>query len=93
MDIHCPKCGEPWDHDELHDAPDGMDYKTASREFRKRGCEALGGVCSETTRNPGYADMAQTVYALMGEDMDGAASMMEEYRFWWSALLRTGGRF
>ena len=21
MDIHCKYCGEPWDHDELHDMP------------------------------------------------------------------------
>jgi len=29
MDIHCRYCGEPWDHDELHEI-EGHTYKQAA---------------------------------------------------------------
>lgn len=52
MDIRCPWCGEPWDHDSLHDMPAGSPFKTpydrvanrnpgyerASAAFREYGC-------------------------------------------------------
>ena len=38
-DIHCQHCGEPWDHDYLHEVDDhGMDYKMAGRSFAINGC-------------------------------------------------------
>ena len=40
MDIHCRHCGEPWDHDELHDM-EGHTYKQASVAFAKYGCGAF----------------------------------------------------
>lgn len=40
MDIQCRFCGEPWDHDCLHDA-DGMSYAEAGKAFAKYGCNAL----------------------------------------------------
>lgn len=40
MDIQCRFCGEPWDHDCLHDA-DGMTYDEAGKAFAKYGCNAL----------------------------------------------------
>jgi hypothetical protein len=41
MDIHCRYCGEPWDHDELHDVED-TSYKDAVKLFLKHGCGAFG---------------------------------------------------
>lgn len=45
MDIHCRHCGEPWDHDELHDMEgwtgDAMTYKQASQRFKELGCNAF----------------------------------------------------
>ena len=41
MDIHCRHCGEPWDHDELHDI-EGASYKDAVQLFLKHGCGAFG---------------------------------------------------
>ena len=43
MDIHCKFCGEPMDHDALHDAFDWerdtpISYKDAARRFAKYGC-------------------------------------------------------
>lgn len=38
-DINCQYCGEPWDHDCLHDADDhGMTYKMAVKSFAINGC-------------------------------------------------------
>lgn len=57
MDLHCPKCGEPWDNDTFHDIAaenlaemlsDGhgvvkpTTYAKVAADFRVRGCEALG---------------------------------------------------
>jgi len=38
MDIHCRYCGEPWDHDTLHEFGD---YKKRAKLFAKLGCNAL----------------------------------------------------
>ena len=40
MDIHCRHCGEPWDHDELHDM-EGHTYRQAAVAFRSYGCGAF----------------------------------------------------
>jgi hypothetical protein len=48
MDIHCRHCGEPWDHDELHEI-EGHTYKQAAGAFKKYGCGAF--VVKETCRN------------------------------------------
>ena len=46
MDIHCRYCGEPWDHDTLHEFDD---YPRRSELFRKLGCPALKYKDSEMT--------------------------------------------
>ena len=72
MDIYCPKCGEPWDHDELH-AIAGLPYEQASKEFRRVGCEVF-----DTNHNDppdtDKAETAATVYDVLGDDLDGASS-------------------
>ena len=49
-DIHCKFCGEPWDHDELHDMPtpkslakngEPLPYDEAKALFSKLGCGAF----------------------------------------------------
>ena len=49
-DIHCKFCGEPWDHDELHDMPtpkslakngEPLPYDEAKVLFSKLGCGAF----------------------------------------------------
>lgn len=92
MDIRCPKCGEPWDMDTLHEEAEhrqGNDvssavisYETAysaiSADFRRRGCAAItcyGAKCSKQTADP----VISALYDLLGDDLDGAASMLEDY--------------
>lgn len=101
MDIRCPKCGEPWELDCLHDEverrrPDlsyarrgypgyasAEDYATGypralrdvREDFYRRGCVAIGGdPCEATDRGR----TAAAVYDLLGDDLDGAAAMLED---------------
>ena len=68
MDIHCRFCGEPWDHDELHNMRDFLalgpviSYTEAGTNFRKYGCGAFErfGVekCSNNVCDPIAAEAA-----------------------------------
>lgn len=40
MDILCPYCGEPWDHDELHGDEFGRTYQHMWKNFKLLGCNA-----------------------------------------------------
>jgi hypothetical protein len=78
MDIPCPNCGEPWDNDELHWHARDFDstYDEVRKDFQKRGCEALDAKCVPGRTNQGA--VAAEIHALMGDDLDGVASMMED---------------
>lgn len=78
MDIYCPICGEPYDHDELHDVP-GKSYAEASREFIRVGCKVFDA--SHGVRDARRAEVASAAYAVLGDDLDGAAAMMEDYLY------------
>lgn len=93
MDIYCIACGEPWDNDCLHDEAEvsGRTYTDVARDFRVRGCSALrlayGASCStpstQTDRTFGLTrqDAAGALYDILGDDMDGAAAMLEDMGF------------
>lgn len=121
MDIYCPRCGEPWDLDSLHDeaqarygipyyVPEtdryavtsprrpknpawdeqayGSIFEAVRREFQSQGCEALheafGSKCSvpstDVDRTFGLTRQAASaaLYDLLGDDMDGAAAMLDD---------------
>lgn len=94
MDIRCPKCGEPWDLDSLHDEvadrkacadagdPDPVDitFDSVRKDFYRRGCAALtsfGGHCNPEV-NGKAATLASAAYDILGDDLDGAACMLED---------------
>jgi hypothetical protein len=93
MDIYCSHCGEPWDNDSLHDEAEasGRSYTEVARNFRIDGCPALavayGASCStpstSTDRTFGLTrqEASAALYDLLGDDMDGAAAMMEDMGF------------
>ncbi len=106
MDIRCPKCGEPWDFDELHYLveeqqhgatpwrdPDGTYhqdpydryFKPVMREFQRNGCEVFGtrhGTEDEVgPRGLKASETAAALYELLGDDLDGAAAMLEDEGF------------
>lgn len=83
MDIYC-KCREPWDMHELHEAVAADYYPTftaARKAFARYGCPAMDGKATACPRGTGNdTDLISEVYDLMGDDIDGAAAMLEDAR-------------
>lgn len=75
-DVYCPKCGEPCDPYEFHDTAKELQttYADVARMFRTEGCDALPGWRCNPETNSDRAALAQAVYAISGDDMDGAAA-------------------
>lgn len=80
MDIYCPKCGEPWDIDTLHDVAEENDstFDSVRVDFYARGCLALGTRHNEDVDDE-RAMIATVAYELSGDDIDGAASDMDDF--------------
>lgn len=95
MDLYCPRCGEPWENDSLHDeaaARYGKSsverYRIVASEFRRIGCEAMreafGASCSTPNEDVDSSfgltrqQAASALYELLGDDMDGAATMLDD---------------
>lgn len=76
MDIYCPVCGEPWAVDELHEIP-GEDFATAQRRFRSEGC-AVFESRHNLSPDSEAAAMSSVLFELLGDDIDGVASLMDE---------------
>lgn len=89
MDVYCPKCSEPFDLDEFHDIADEQDstYAKVTAAFRLNGCEAIGSRHGnmEPQRDKTYdltpAEASSALYDLLGDDMDGAAAMLDDMGF------------
>lgn len=87
MDIYCPICTEPFDHDELHAVASEIDstYAKVAADFRQRGChafeEAYGPQRHCQPASPETTTLIAEVYDILGDDMDGAASMLEDAQF------------
>lgn len=62
-------------------------YKVVSAEFRSKGCKALKHLTDATYCKPQKregedltrAEAASVLYDLLGDDMDGAAAMLEDF--------------
>ncbi len=87
MDVRCPRCGEPWDMDCLHDAAaaTGTSFDTQRKRFYKIGCAALeAGMEGETATDPTCARTGRTealtaLSELSGDDIDGYAADVEDF--------------
>ena len=81
MDIKCPFCREPWDNDSIHDYAGEVDstYAEVSKLFRTTGCGVAfsewGITCEKSSRNGDLLALAE----LLGDDLDGYASMVEDF--------------
>lgn len=82
MDIICPRCGEPWEIDSLHDYAEetGTTFAAVSKTFRVKGCgtalaEWQGGPCERTEGSEVRSALAD----LLGDDIDGYASLCEDF--------------
>ena len=62
-------------------------YSAVLADFRRRGCPAFGGTCSEpstdTDRTWGLRpqDAAAVLFDVLGDDTDGVAAMLEDMGF------------
>ena len=88
MDINCPRCAEPVEIDYLHEVAevegqygDGGTFADVLRAFQRDGCSALGARCNPrvTDRDRARAAGAALLYDLLGDDIDGAAAMLEDF--------------
>lgn len=80
MDLRCARCAEPIDNDELHCVAEerGTTYALVAREFRANGCVAVTGTVCEPSDSI-MASAAGAMYDLLGDDMDGAAAMLDDF--------------
>lgn len=77
MDVRCPRCAEPWEFDTLHEVAEeeNSTYAEVAARFRRRGCEVITGrKCQRYARG----EFASAMYEILGDDMDGAASMFDD---------------
>jgi hypothetical protein len=80
MDIKCPICREPWDNDTIHDyaGETGSTYAEVSKLFRTKGCgvafDDWGITCEKSQGSEILSELAD----LLGDDLDGYASMVED---------------
>lgn len=82
MDIHCIKCGEPVDNDYLHEVAEdnGKSYHENLSAFYTDGCTALEMQCNDIP-NHKAAQVSSLARDLMGDDVDGIASMLEDAEY------------
>lgn len=91
MDLYCPRCSEPCDSDEFHYVEDLnsdvegalLSWATATGRFRTIGCAALeGGTTPTCEKDDSLRSLASaTLMDLMGDDLDGVASTMDDFEF------------
>jgi hypothetical protein len=91
MDVLCPRCGEPWDypavmHEEAAErarlGEPGATFAEVCAEFRQVGCGALvlshgAELCEPLDDDATTA--ARGLYEALGDDMDGAAAMFDDF--------------
>ena len=79
QDIYCVRCGEPVELDYLHDVAAEQDTTFAKvlAAFQTKGCVALGGPQCERRSSLRTEAMA-AMFDILGDDVDGAASMMDD---------------
>lgn len=85
-DILCPRCGEPWDMDTLHEAAaeQATSYDDIARRFRRDGCIAFGWQ-SEPCQRGDMSPLLSAIAELAGSDMDGYAADVQDAE--WMGLL------
>lgn len=82
MDVKCPKCGEYWDVEEFHYYAEEVEcsFDDVYRSFRSIGC---GETFSEWNvarchRKMSAGQSYEALADLLGDDVDGYASMVED---------------
>lgn len=81
FDIYCAHCGEPWEHDMLHDV-EGMDYMQAAGAFQVQGCTVFQ-ILRQRIQGKGSVCKAERVVSV--DELAGinAAHEMSDYPEEW----------
>jgi hypothetical protein len=74
MDINCPRCGEPWETDYVQHE---MSQEQRHDLLAGRGCSSE--CASRPPAQSQRALAAGAVLELCGDDLDGAAALMEDF--------------
>lgn len=88
FDIPCPRCGEPWDNDSLHEiaeregevyenVPYDAIFSRVQADFRRRGCEIFD-VSHNTHGNRQVAEATSMLMDIMPDDFDGVVAMLQD---------------
>lgn len=80
MDLVCTNCGEPWDMEYVfHEAP-RSDFKTVGDSGAIIACpNCKGKKVDMPAKERERLEEAQLVVELLGDDVDGAAAMLEDF--------------
>jgi hypothetical protein len=86
MDIICRNCGEPWENETLHEVAEelGKSYTDIANAFSSVGCKALasdGYGAMEHCQPDDKAEMRGVLADLLGDDLDGYSSTLEDMEF------------
>jgi Zn-finger protein len=76
-DLHCTKCGEPWEMDCLSEPGE---YGLTVKGSRIVSCSACAWHAERGNLLAGTAAAAAAMHDILGDDIDGVASMMQDYR-------------
>lgn len=79
MDIYCKRCGEPWDYLGAADAGD-MTRTEYTAMMAGEGCPSCAGKPLNKPK-PFRAMLMDAVSDLLGDDIDGIASSMDDAEF------------
>lgn len=91
-DVFCKFCGEPCDMDEFHNGTDS--FREIYRLFQQNGCpiadQAIDGLApaemtirrceNQPVASAEFLDAVEAIQDLLGDDVDGVASMLGDYR-------------
>jgi hypothetical protein len=78
MDLHCTTCGEPYDIECLREPDEYGITVEDSRIVKCSGCEWHRARGFPLKRE---AEVASAMHDILGDDIDGIASMMEDMGF------------
>lgn len=74
MDVFCANCGEP---SEVYHVNHDMEPKYKKQFLAGTGCDCCKGVPVEN--KPARAEVAGALLDILGDDLDGMASMMDDF--------------
>ena len=75
-DLHCTTCGEPWEMDCLSEPGE---YGLTVKGSRIVSCSACAWHAERGNLLAGTAAAAAAMHDILGDDIDGVASMMQDY--------------